>query len=113
MLPITRVVMFKHGVGYFQRTGRIEGNELIELSFKASQMNDVLKSLTVLDHGGVRSQRCPMTARSRLSDDSLSLTSRSQQRAPSQRFSTGSRARRSRFHEVPTNCRGPSWALRK
>ncbi len=52
MLPITRVVMFKHGVGYFQRTGKIEGNELIELSFKASQMNDVLKSLTVLDHGG-------------------------------------------------------------
>ena len=51
MLNITRVVLFKHGVGYFQRTGKVEGNEAVELMFKASQMNDVLKSLTVLDFG--------------------------------------------------------------
>jgi hypothetical protein len=52
MLPITRVVLFKHGVGYFQRTGEVQGREMIELSFKASQMNDVLKSLTALDFDG-------------------------------------------------------------
>jgi hypothetical protein len=52
MLPITRVVLFKHGVGYFQRTGTVEGKKLIELGFKAKQMNDVLKSLTTLDYGG-------------------------------------------------------------
>ncbi len=52
MLPITRVVLFKHGVGYFQRTGTIDGKAMIELGFKASQMNDVLKSLTALDYGG-------------------------------------------------------------
>lgn len=52
MLPITRVALFKHGVGYFQRTGTVEGNDVIELSFKAAQMNDVLKSLTTLDHDG-------------------------------------------------------------
>ena len=52
MLPITRVVLFKHGVAYFQRTGEVQGNQLLELDFKASQMNDVLKSLTALDFSG-------------------------------------------------------------
>jgi len=52
MLPIKRVVLFKHGVGYFQRSGAVEGDQQIELSFKAQQMNDVLKSLTALDYGG-------------------------------------------------------------
>jgi hypothetical protein len=52
MLPIKRVVLFKHGIGYFQRSGEVEGDQLIELGFKASQMNDVLKSLTALDYGG-------------------------------------------------------------
>ncbi|HCF58383.1 MAG TPA: hypothetical protein DFS52_10370, partial [Myxococcales bacterium] len=52
MLPITRVALFKHGVGFFQRTGEVDGGELIELSFKATQMNDVLKSLTALDYDG-------------------------------------------------------------
>ncbi len=52
MLPIKRVVLFKHGVGYFQRQGTVAGDRLIELSFKAGEMNDVLKSLTALDYGG-------------------------------------------------------------
>jgi len=52
MLPIKRVVLFKHGVGYFQRSGEVDGDQLIELGFKATQMNDVLKSLTALDYGG-------------------------------------------------------------
>ena len=52
MLPIKRVVLFKHGVGFFQRSGSVDGDQLIELSFKADQMNDVLKSLTTLDYGG-------------------------------------------------------------
>ena len=51
-MPIKRVVLFKHGVGYFQRSGTVEGDQQIELSFKAQQMNDVLKSLTALDYGG-------------------------------------------------------------
>ena len=38
MLPIKRVVLFKHGVGYFQRSGHVEGDQVIELSFKAAQM---------------------------------------------------------------------------
>ena len=44
--------MFKHGIGYFEREGQIEGDEAIELQFKAAEMNDVLKSLTALDLDG-------------------------------------------------------------
>jgi hypothetical protein len=52
MIPVTSVVLFKHGVGYFERHGTITGEAAVELSFRQSEMNDVLKSLTVLDHGG-------------------------------------------------------------
>lgn len=51
VLPIRRVVLFKHGVGYFEREGNVEGDTSIDLAFKAAEMNDVLKSLTVLDLG--------------------------------------------------------------
>lgn len=52
MLPITRVVLFKHGVAHFERRGSVTDDARIELGFKAEQMNDVLKSLTALDFGG-------------------------------------------------------------
>src|SRR5258708_5839872 len=48
-LPITRVVLYKHGVGYFEREGRVEGDAALSLTFKQSEVSDVLKSLTVLD----------------------------------------------------------------
>jgi hypothetical protein len=51
-LPIRRVVLFKHGVGYFEREGSVAGDVSVDLAFKAAEMNDVLKSLTVLDLGG-------------------------------------------------------------
>src|SRR5688572_22344301 len=51
MFPITKVVLFKHGVGYFERVVEVEGDHPLDLHFKASEMNDVLKSLTVLDYG--------------------------------------------------------------
>jgi hypothetical protein len=51
-LPITRVVLYKHGVGYFERQGGVEGDVTLSLTFKQSEVSDVLKSLTVLDLGG-------------------------------------------------------------
>src|SRR5437588_4938051 len=51
-LPITRVVLYKHGVGYFEREGPIEGDATLSLTFKQSEVSDVLKSLTVLDLDG-------------------------------------------------------------
>lgn len=49
MLPLKKVVLFKHGVGYFEREGNVNGDASIDLYFRALEMNDVLKSLTVLD----------------------------------------------------------------
>ena len=51
-LPIRRVVLYKHGVGYFERRGKVSGSETLLLDFKARDMNDVLKSMTVLDLSG-------------------------------------------------------------
>ncbi|MCP3136179.1 hypothetical protein [Pyxidicoccus xibeiensis] len=51
-LPIRRVVLYKHGVGYFERRGKVSGSDTLNLDFKARDMNDVLKSLTVLDLSG-------------------------------------------------------------
>ncbi len=51
-LPVQEVILYKHGVAYFQRGGAIKAGEAARLDFKASEMNDVLKSLTVTDRGG-------------------------------------------------------------
>ncbi len=52
MLPLKKVVLFKHGVAHFEREGQISGDTSLDLHFRASEMNDVLKSLTVLDLDG-------------------------------------------------------------
>src|SRR5438128_7580430 len=51
-LPVRRVVLYKNGVGYFEHTGQVRGNQSLEIDFTSSQLNDVLKSLTVLDLNG-------------------------------------------------------------
>jgi hypothetical protein len=49
-LPIRRLVIYKHGVGYFERRGAHSGTSL-RLSFAREAMDDVLKSLVALDMG--------------------------------------------------------------
>lgn len=51
-LPISRVVLFSSGVGYFEREGTVEGNATVELSFRVEQINDILKSLVLQDLDG-------------------------------------------------------------
>jgi hypothetical protein len=51
-LPVRTVVLYKHGVGYFERAGSLGAGESARLDFKADDMNDVLKSLTITDNGG-------------------------------------------------------------
>ncbi len=53
-LPVKNIVLYKHGVGYFERAGTVAAGEEARLDFKTSDMNDVLKSLTVTDHAGLR-----------------------------------------------------------
>ncbi|MEN9581435.1 MAG: hypothetical protein RJA70_4444, partial [Pseudomonadota bacterium] len=47
-IPIRRVVLYQNGVGYFERSGRVEGN-VLSIQIRPSQINDLLKSLTVID----------------------------------------------------------------
>lgn len=52
--PVRKVVLYKHGIGYFERRGRVRGDALLRMSFKTAQMKDLLTSLFVLDLGGGR-----------------------------------------------------------
>lgn len=51
-LPVKKVILYKHGVGYFERGGEIPAGTSARLDFKSSEMNDVLKSLVVNDQSG-------------------------------------------------------------
>ncbi len=51
-IPIRQVILYKSGVGYFERAGTLRPGESGRLDFKASDMNDVLKSLTIDDRNG-------------------------------------------------------------
>lgn len=50
-LPIRRVILYSNGVAYIERRGFVTGNAEVNLSFKQSQVDDVLKSMVVLDLG--------------------------------------------------------------
>lgn len=51
-LPVREVILYKHGVGFFERSGELKPGETARLDFKAGDMNDVLKSLTITDRNG-------------------------------------------------------------
>jgi hypothetical protein len=53
-IPVRQIVLYKSGVGYFERSGDLKAGESARLDFKATDMNDVLKSLTVEDKSGAK-----------------------------------------------------------
>ena len=53
-LSVRKVVLYKHGVGYFERSGDLAAGQSARLDFKAAEMDDVLKSLTISEAGGGR-----------------------------------------------------------
>src|SRR5271157_254301 len=52
ILRVREVTLFKHGVSFFTLKGNVDGSTTISLEFKKNEMNDVLKSLLVLDMSG-------------------------------------------------------------
>ncbi|MCK4370821.1 MAG: hypothetical protein KAV01_08360 [Candidatus Lokiarchaeota archaeon] len=48
-INVKRVIIFKHGVSYYILEGILKGPGKFELEFKIDEMNDILKSLFVLD----------------------------------------------------------------
>ena len=53
-LPVRRVTLYKNGIGFFEHLGRVSGNQDVAITFTSGQLDDVLKSLTILDLGGGR-----------------------------------------------------------
>jgi hypothetical protein len=51
-LPVAQTVLFSSGVGFFQREGEVDGNTRVDLSFPVQDINDLLKSMVLQDHGG-------------------------------------------------------------
>ena len=45
-------MLYKNGVGFFEHLGRVRGTQVVSIDFTSGQLNDVLKSLTVLDLDG-------------------------------------------------------------
>jgi len=56
-IPVTKVVLFSSGVGYFEHSGTVDGDAHTRLMFKTDQINDMLKSMVVMDLDGGSVQR--------------------------------------------------------
>lgn len=50
-LPVSEIVLYSSGVGYFHREGEVDGQSKLELRFKVEDINDLLKSMVVQDFG--------------------------------------------------------------
>lgn len=53
-LPVTRVSLYKNGVGFFEHAGHVAGDQSVTIDFTTAQLNDVLQSLTAIDLNGGR-----------------------------------------------------------
>jgi len=71
------VILYSNGVAYIERRGTVTGHAEISLSFKQSQVDDVLKSMVVLDLGqgriGAVSYNSSAPPAARLSDIPFSI----------------------------------------
>ncbi len=47
-LKLDRVVLYRNGIGYFERSGEVDG-DVLTIKVRKDQVNDLLKSLTVVD----------------------------------------------------------------
>ena len=81
-LPIRRVILYSNGVAYIERRGFVTGKAQIDLSFKQSQVDDVLKSMVVLDLGqgkiGAVSYNSSMPASARTAEIPFEIDSKSE-----------------------------------
>ncbi len=76
-LPVREIVLYKHGIGFFRREGKVNADSLT-LAFRHDEINDVLKSLAVFDREGGQvlgiHYQTPLDKPSRLADSSIRLS---------------------------------------
>jgi len=84
-LPIRRVILYSNGVAYVERRGIVSGSAEVNLSFKQSQVDDVLKSMVVLDLGqgriGAVSYNSSAPVAAQMSEIPFSVSSMTEQTA--------------------------------
>ncbi len=51
-LPVKQVTLFTSGVAYTERGGQVDGETEVALTFRTAQINDILKSMVLIDLGG-------------------------------------------------------------
>ena len=61
-LPVRSVTLFTSGVSYTERAGEVNGDTTVPLTFRTAQINDILKSLVLIDRNG-KVQPATYTAR--------------------------------------------------
>jgi hypothetical protein len=44
VLRVSRVILYKSGIGYFEHLSRVTGNQKLAVQFTGDQLDDVLKS---------------------------------------------------------------------
>src|ERR1700751_2081832 len=62
-LPMTRVVLFNSGVGYFSRSGEVTDDARVDLTFPEQDINDLLKSMVLEDFNNGRTARASYAPR--------------------------------------------------
>src|SRR6266576_1993523 len=50
-LPLKRVVVYRNGVGYFERGGKVDGEE-VEFKVRPTHVGDFLATLAIMERGG-------------------------------------------------------------
>ena len=51
-LPVRRIALFTSGVSYTERIGTVDGDATVPLLFRTPQINDILKSMVLIDRQG-------------------------------------------------------------
>lgn len=67
-IPLKRVTLYKHGIGYFERRGRLKGPAEVELLCGPDEIDDMLKSLMVLNLEGGRVSAITYESAKRIED---------------------------------------------
>ncbi len=52
VLPVSSLTLYRSGVASVERRGSVSGDQRVDLSFRTENINDILKSLVVLDLSG-------------------------------------------------------------
>jgi hypothetical protein len=52
LVPLSKIIMFSSGVGFFEHDGEVTGDTHVDLRFNVNDINDLLKSMVLQDFGG-------------------------------------------------------------